>query len=237
MISNFKNPALALYFLSYVLYLFFFKIYDDKEISLLFKPMIVTSISFYYFFNNGIDGYKNKMHYVVFLLLFVADNLSLMLEDVFTKGALFVYSFIMIILFYFLLEDSRIFKKQNKLVVLRVILFMCVMFSILIKLISTYWLTKDFSVYYNVLFYTTMAIGILIMSAYNFFKKKTMSSKFLLITFVSLFGSDTLYVMYKYYSQHEIWLYASCLIEIPSYFFLVKYFMFRDQENSVVTIQ
>lgn len=118
MILNLKNPALALYFVSFVLYLFFFKIYDDKEFALLFKPMIVTSISFYYFF-----------------------------------------------------------------------------------------------------------------------KKRTKSSKFLLITFLSLFGSDAFFVMYKYYTYNELWLYLGCLVEIPCYFFLVKYFIFRDQENSVVAIR
>ena len=76
------------------MYLFFFKIYDDKEFALIFKPMIITSISFYYFFNSdGIEAYKSKLHYLVLLLLFIADNMSLMLEEIFNVWALVITSY------------------------------------------------------------------------------------------------------------------------------------------------
>lgn len=239
MIVKLRNPALLLYFLSYIMYLFFFKIYADKEIALIFKPMIVTSISFYYFFYNEkkVEDYKGKLHFVILLLLFIADNMALMLEEIFNFWALFIYLVVLILLFYILLVDSKLLeRKQKKLQYVKAGLFSVFAFSVVAKIISVYWLTKIFSSYYNILAYIVLAIGVLVLGFYNFLKNKTTSSKFLLITFLSLFGSDIFYVLYKYYTQNTLWLYLSCAVEIPCYYLLVRYFISRDNEKRL-TIQ
>ncbi|WP_146193462.1 hypothetical protein [Flavobacterium sediminis] len=160
-----------------------------------------------------------------------------MLEEIFNFWALFIYLVVLILLFYILLVDSKLLeRKQKKLQYVKAGLFSVFAFSVVAKIISVYWLTKIFSSYYNILAYIVLAIGVLVLGFYNFLKNKTTSSKFLLITFLSLFGSDIFYVLYKYYTQNTLWLYLSCAVEIPCYYLLVRYFISRDNEKRL-TIQ
>lgn len=76
-----KNPALILHFVSFSLYLYFFEILGDKEISLVFKPMVVASIFFYYLFSS--ENIKSVYHYIILGLIFFADNIELLEETVF----------------------------------------------------------------------------------------------------------------------------------------------------------
>ena len=70
--------ALYVYFISYFCFLFFYRINDNANLGLLFKPIIVPSIAFAYFFIT-----KSKKIYwnlTLFIIIFFADNLILLEE-------------------------------------------------------------------------------------------------------------------------------------------------------------
>ena len=70
-----SSAALYVYFIAYLCYLFFFRIYDDLDIALIFKPIIVPSIAFAYFFIT--KSPKTYLNLGLFLVIFLADNLIL----------------------------------------------------------------------------------------------------------------------------------------------------------------
>ena len=49
-IDSRASGALYIYFISYLCYLFFYRVYGDLDIALIFKPIIIPSIAFAYFF-------------------------------------------------------------------------------------------------------------------------------------------------------------------------------------------
>lgn len=228
---NLKSPALLLYFCSYLLYLFFFRLHIDKEMALVFKPMIVASIFFFYFFSNH-SKKKNVLHYLILALLFVADNVNLLMETVFYQMALGLYLIILFILLFLILNDSKLIKRGSKVDrYLTVGLVVGAIVFLVMKIVSIYIVKYKFHSYYFILNYIVVFLSVLLFSFYNYFKHKTLSSKYLMLTLLSLFLSDLFYVVNKYYIPHEIFVIIACILEIPSYYFLVHYLINRDEEK------
>lgn len=231
---NLKSPALLLYFFSYLLYLFFFRLYIDKEMALLFKPMIIASIFFFYFFSDHSQR-KDKLHFLILALLFVADNVNLLMETVFYQMALALYLVILFIFLFLILKDSKLIKKGSKVdrylgvgIVVSAVIF------VVLKIVSIYGVKHKFHSYYFILNYIVVFVSVLLFSFYNYFKHKTLSSKYLMLTLLTLFLSDLLYVVNKYYLPNDFFVAIACLVELPCYYFLVNYFINRDVENSVL---
>lgn len=231
-----KNPALFLYFIAYVLYLYFFKINIDKEVALIFKPMILASISFYYFFNSQ-QIKKNKLHFFIIGLLFVADNANLLQETVFYQLALFLYMVVLFLFLYLILLDSKLLHKKVLIEKRLGLVFGTLIFAaFVLKIISLYVVKHSFHSYYLIINYIIVFLSVLVFSLYNYFKFKTTSSKFLLLTMLSLLFADLTSVINVYYYKAPSLNYFSCIAEIPCYYFLVRYFLARDVEKNNVII-
>lgn len=228
-----KSPALVLYFFSYILYLFFFR-FEDKEIALVFKPMIIASIFFYYFFSNRAVK-KEKLHFLILGILFVADNVNLLMETIFYQMALSLYLVVLFIFLYQILKDSKLIKQNTKFGrYLGLIIFIGVLAFLILKIVALYVVKSKFHSYYFITNYIVVFLCVLIFSIYNYFKHKTASSKFLLLTLLSIFVSDLLFVTNTYYFSNKILVVLACVAELPCYFFLVKYFINRDVELNEV---
>lgn len=224
------NPSLILYFLSYILYLFFFKIVEDKEIMLLFKPIILVSISYYYITYSKVD--KNYLHFVILVFCFVSDNMNLLGEVYFHRISIVLYLMILFVFLYLIVKDSKLLKKGSAFEkYFGVGVFVVVLLFLVAKLTSTFLIKTKFHHYYLILNYIALFVSVLFLSFYNFFKRKTISSKFLVCTLLALFFSDLFAVINSYYFPFKPLVYLSCLAEIPSYYFLVKYFINRDKET------
>ena len=52
---------------------------------------------------------------------------------------------------------------------------------------------------------------------------------FLLLTILCLFFSDVFVALNKYYTKNDLFIYISCIIEIPVYYFLLKYLLYREK--------
>lgn len=226
-----KNPALYLYFFSYLLYQFFFRLKIDKELALLFKPMILASVFFYYFFSKETKK-KNWLHFFILGVLFIADNVNLLMETVFYQMALSLYLVVLFVFLYLILKDSKLIQKGSKFDrYLGVIVLIGTTVFLLMKVVSIYVVTTKFQSYYFITNYIVVFSTVLIFTFYNYFKHKTASSKYLLLTMLSLFFSDIFYVINKYYFSSDVFIITACVIELPCYYFLVNYFISRDIER------
>lgn len=226
-----KSPALILYLISYLLYQFFFRFKVDEEFALLFKPMILASVIFYYYFSNE-SKKKNGVHYLILAVLFIADNVNLLTETIFYQMALSLYLVVLFLFMYLILKDSKLIKNGSKpdrylgvSVVIGILAFL------ILKIVSIYVVKHKFHSYYFILNYIVVFSTVLIFSFYNYFKHKTVSSRFLLLTLLSLFLSDVFYVINQYYIPNKAFVAIACLIELPCYYFLVNYFINRDVEQ------
>ena len=227
---NLKSPSIILYFFSYILYLFFFRLVEDKEIALVFKPMIIASIFFYYFFSNKTVK-KEKLHFLILGILFIADNVNLLMETIFYQMALSLYLAVLFIFLYQILKDSKLIKENSKLGrYLGLTIFIGTLAFLILKVVSIYIVTNKFHSYYFITNYIVVFVCVLIFSIYNYFKHKTVSSKYLLLTLLTLFVSDLFFVTNAYYFPNKFLVALACLAELPCYYFLVNYFINRDTE-------
>lgn len=225
-----KSPALLLYFFAYVLYLFFFRLKVDEELALLFKPMIIASVFFYYIFSK-ITEKKSKTHFLILGILFIADNVNLLTETLFYQMALSLYLVVLFIFLYQIIKDSKLIKKNSKLdTYLGLSIIIGALIFLVLKFVSIYLVKHKFHSYYFIINYIVVFVCVLIFSLYNFFKHKTQSSRFLLLTLLSLFLSDVFYVINQYYFPNKFFIITACLLELPCYYLLVNYFIKRDIE-------
>jgi hypothetical protein len=218
-----------MYFLSYVLFLFFFRILEDKETMLLFKPVILASITFYYVSQSKIK--KNHLHFVVIGLCFISDNMNLFGETLLHMVSIAIYLVVLFILLYFIIKDSKLLKKGTKAEkYFGVAIFIAILLFLIAKLTSVFIVKTKIHHYYFIFNYVVVFLSVLFLSFYNFLKHKTESSKFLVLTLLALFFSDFFSVLNAYYFTFKPMVYLACAFEIPSYFFLIKYFIARDKE-------
>lgn len=224
------SPSLILHFLSYILYLFFFRIIEDKEMILFFKPIILTSITYYYVVESKVK--KSALHFYIIGLLFISDNINLFGENFFHELSIAMYLVILFFLLYLIVKDSKLLTKGTPYdKYFGVIITILVLLFILTKITSTFLFKTKFHNYYLFLNYVVVLLSVLILSFYNLFKRKTISSKFLVATLMCLFISDFFAVINTYYFQFKPLVYLSCLVELPVYYFLINYFVNRDLEK------
>lgn len=157
------------------------------------------------------------------------------METVFYQMALALYLVILFIFLFLILKDSKLIKKGSKVdrylgvgIVVSAVIF------VVLKIVSIYGVKHKFHSYYFILNYIVVFVSVLLFSFYNYFKHKTLSSKYLMLTLLTLFLSDLLYVVNKYYLPNDFFVAIACLVELPCYYFLVNYFINRDVENSVL---
>lgn len=226
-IDSRASAALYVYFISYICYLFFNRVYDDLDVALIFKPIIIPSIAFAYFFIT-----KSKKIYsnlTLFLVIFFADNLILLEERNIKVFSTYLYLIAIGILFSYVVTDSKIFKKNtffnnNFNYIIIVYLGLVVLYKIASMVFDF-----EFKEIFVVIGYVVMFLMVLILSVYNALRFKSIASRFLLLTILCLFFSDVLVALNKYYSKNDILIYIACLIEIPVYYFLLKYLLYREK--------
>lgn len=226
-IDNRASAALYVYFISYLCYLFFFRVYDDLDIALIFKPIIVPSIAFAYFFIT-----KAKRIYLnlgLFLVIFFADNLILLEDRNIKVFSTYLYLIAVGILFGYVVADSKLFKKNHFLQKNFNYFIIGYLSLIILYKIASMSLNIEFKEFFLVIGYIVMFLMVLLLSIYNALRFKSIASKFLLLTILCLFFSDVFAALNKYYAKNDILIYVACLIEIPVYYFLLKYLLYREK--------
>ena len=226
-IDSRASAALYVYFISYLLYLFFFRVDKNLDLALIFKPIIIPSIAFAYFFIT--KATKIYLNLFLFLVIFFADNLILLDGRDIKVFSTYLYLIAIGVMFSYVITDSKIFKRN---------LFLKNNFNYFIigylSLVIFYKIASltfdiEFKEIFVVIGYVVMFLMVLLLSIYNALRFKSIASRFLLIMILCLFFSDVLVALNKYYVKKEILIYIACIIEIPVYYFLLKYLLYREK--------
>lgn len=226
-IDNRASVALYVYFISYIGYLFFYRVYDDMDVALIFKPVIVPSIAFAYFFIS--KSLKIYLNLSLFLVIFFADNLILLEEQDLKVFSTYLYLIAIGILFNYVVADSQLFKKNQFLKNNFKYFIISYLVLVILYKIACMSFNFEFKEIFVVIGYVVMFLMVLILSIYNALRFKSIASRFLLLTILCLLFSDIFIVLNKYYFKNDIFIYISCIIEIPVYYFLLKYLLYREK--------
>ena len=226
-IDSRASVALYVYFISHICYLFFYRVYEDMDIAFIFKPIIVPSIAFAYFFIS--KSPKIYLNLSLFLVIFFADNLILLEVQELKVFSTYLYLIAIGILFNYAVTDSQLFRKNQFLKNnFKYFIISYLVLVILYKIVSMAFYF-EFKELFVVIGYIVMFLMVLILSVYNAIRFKSIASRFLLLTILCLFFSDIFIVLNKYYFKSDIFIYISCIIEIPVYYFLLEYLLYREK--------
>jgi hypothetical protein len=226
-IDSRASGSLYVYFISYICYLFFFRVYNDEDIALIFKPIIVPSIAFAYFF---ITKARNiYLNLILFLVIFFADNLILLEDRNIKVFSTYLYLIAIGILFGYIITDSKLFKRNQFLQNNFNYFIIAYLSLVILYKIASMSFGIEFKEVFLVIGYVVMFLMVLVLSVYNALRFKSIASRFLLLTILCLFFSDVLVAFNKYYLKNDVFIYIACLIEIPTYYFLLKYLLYREK--------
>lgn len=222
-----RVPLMA-YFFFYFIYLLFDKILELKDYAVLVKPIIIPIIAFLYISNK--NSKRNLLSIFLLLLIFISDNSSLLEIRSFYVYTMIMYMFSVFILLYYALLDIKLFKSNN--FVRKNVGY--VLLSIILTTLL-YWFcfynAKERPAEKFIIFeYLIVFLVLFFISTLNYIQQKTKQTKYLFLTILCLFLSQLCFSIHKYYNGHILFMYVICFIEIPVYYFLLKYLLRRDKE-------
>lgn len=220
-------PLIA-YFFFYFLYLLFDRILEMKDYAVLVKPIIVPIITFLYLTNK--NSKRTSLNITLLLLIFISDNSTLLEIRTFYVYATIIYMFSLLILLYYALLDMKFFVKNNFLKRnIGYVLFVIIGSTLLYWFVS-YSSKEKVAEKFIVFEYMIVFLLLFIVSIFNYIQQKTKKTKYLFLTILCLFLSELCFSIHKYYNGHLIFKYFICFVEIPIYYFLLKYLLKKDKE-------
>lgn len=220
-------PLIA-YFFFYFLYLLFDRILEMKDYAVLVKPIIIPIITFLYLTNK--NSKRTSLNITLLLLIFISDNSTLLEIRTFYVYATIIYMFSLLILLYYALLDMKFFVKNNFLKRnIGYVLFVIIGSTLLYWFVS-YSSKEKVAEKFIVFEYMIVFLLLFIVSIFNYIQQKTKKTKYLFLTILCLFLSELCFSIHKYYNGHLIFKYFICFVEIPIYYFLLKYLLKKDKE-------
>ncbi|ESU26456.1 hypothetical protein FLJC2902T_24230 [Flavobacterium limnosediminis JC2902] len=214
--------------LMYVLSVFF---EWDSSVALLFKPMILPAIYFYYWQESA---FRPTVLSSLALWLFYIGDMILLIENHNVQIPLMLLNLsAYLIVGYYVTKDLLKIKipELSNFLVLIVSLVTAFLVSLLYVALSLVFNAADpdfglLTVYGIVLLLLSLEIF-----AYYLLKNDT-SGFFILMTVISLVISDLFYVLYNYYGQFQVFININAICQVASFYFLVKYFLYKNHYNN-----
>ncbi len=220
-------PLIA-YFVFYFLYLLFDRILEMKDYAVLVKPIIIPLIAFLYITNK--NSKKSFLSLLLLIFIFISDN-SLLLEiRSFHIYATIIYFFCLMIFLYYSLSDVKYFKdnSRNK-SKLAYILIGIVFFSLVFLLLNYDFKSKSAEKFVAFEYMITFLV-VFVVSIVNYVRYKTKKAKYFFLTILCLFLSDLCFSIHHYYNGHVAFKFLIFIVEVPVYYFLLKYLLKRDKD-------
>lgn len=228
MMRDLEVIPLIFYFFFYFLYLLFDRILEMKDYAVLVKPIIIPIIAFLYLTNK--NSKRTSLNITLLLLIFISDNSTLLEIRTFYVYATIIYMFSLLILLYYALLDMKFFVKNNFLKRnIGYVLFVIIGSTLLYWFVS-YSSKEKVAEKFIVFEYMIVFLLLFIVSIFNYIQQKTKKTKYLFLTILCLFLSELCFSIHKYYNGHLIFKYFICFVEIPIYYFLLKYLLKKDKE-------
>lgn len=220
-------PLIA-YFFFYFLYLLFDRVLEMKDYALLVKPIIIPIIAFLYLTNK--NSKRTVLNILLLVLIFISDNSTLLEIRSFYVYATILYMLSVYILFYYGLTDIKYFYK-NALYRKKLGIVLLTIFGIvLLYWFFTYKPIEKAAEKFIVFQYLIVFLLLFLLSLFNFIQQKSKKTKYLFLTMLCIFLSELCFSIHRYYNGHIVFKYLICLVEVPVYYFLLKYLLKRDKE-------
>lgn len=214
-------PLIA-YFIAYFLYLFCDKILEQRDYVALVKPLIIPIIIFLYVTNK--KSKRSLLSIFLLVLIFISDNSVLLEMRFFHIYATLIYLFCLFILLYYALLDFKYTVNKN---ILAITLIGLLMFSLFYLVINYNFKEKGAEKFVAFEYMITFLV-LMFLCTFNFIQQKTKKTKYLFLTIFSLFLSDLCFSIHHYYNGHIAFKFLIFIIEIPVYYFLLKYLLKKD---------
>lgn len=225
-----KKAALVLYLIA-VFVAIIATIMGNDVLLLISKPVVIPAIFFYY-----LSIKKQKISWLfalVLLLNFIGDSMVLLEFENQTELIMIPYLLSYIILLKFAIEDVRIMKFNSMALCLSLFVFSFLMY-IMIALIQLF---KDTNpdlvipvILYGIILATYGSITV-----YCYYMKNNSVTFFMIMVALLSIVSDVFYIMFSLIFHFKGFNYFEFAVQLVSYFFIVKYFVLRD--NNPLTIK
>lgn len=221
-------PLIA-YFVFYFLYLFFDKILEQKDYAILVKPIIIPIIVFLYLTNK--KSKRTIVNLFLLMLIFISDNSTLLEIRSFHIYATIIYIIVLFILLNYALLDMKyvavIQNNKNKLSSILCSVFIITFFYSVFNLNPNSKTAEKFIVFEHII----VCLLLFKVSFINYLKLKSNKTKYLFLSILCLLLSEFCFSMQRYYNAHIVFKYIFCIVEIPVYYFLLKYLLLKDKES------
>jgi hypothetical protein len=219
-----STPSLILFFVA-SFFAIVFKMLGYGSLVLYAKSIIIPSLFIYYLVSNNYKVTLTKA--LIFLLCFMRDVFIVLNSKESAMGSFFCILFVYLILLVLSLKDFRDLKfnyNDSASILILVLLLGAICYSVLsLKLVG---LDLSFSLY--VIFGIVLCfLSIVILS--NYIKNESYVFVNAMMMCVCFIITDIFFVIYNFYFNLYIFSLISIITQVLSYFFMVKYFIAKDQ--------
>lgn len=216
-------PALILYVSSSIFYLLSI-IFKYSDLILLFKPMIASSMLFYYL--QECKGKVNFWYTLVLVLLFISGILN-----TFEDELVLIYIIIVNFFIYGILLTNTIlslFKLKIKIVDKINVSYVIItsFFLATLAYVSIFVVFNPKSdIYYFIILYSLVLLFLGIFNTIKFIANYSKANVHLMISTFCFIICDLFYALYYYYYDFIFFRYISILCNVINFYFLVNYFL------------
>ncbi|WP_310555441.1 hypothetical protein [Flavobacterium sp.] len=224
-----SSPAISLYFVASFLYLLSI-FFESENMALFFKPMIASSMLFYYW--QEARAKTNVWFSVVIILLLITGILNIF-EDEFV---LFYIILINMLAYTMLLSFSvrSLLEIKFNLIDRISIVFIFIMtlfISSLIYVAVFLVFGSSFELYILVIIYAVILGLLAIVNTVKYLMLNNKGNFYSILTTFCFIVCDLFYILYYYYYDFIFFRYTSILSNVISLYFLVKYFLFYKKKH------
>lgn len=220
-----NNAALYVYIFAGIMFLLSI-IFENEEIALVFKPVILPAIFFYYY--KEVKGDINNLFVASLFLFFVGDMLYLISLDDFFEIGLMVFLLPYLVVLIFNIRDLLIIlkKKDNKKKDITFLFVFVILLGVLFQVLNNIDIhTKTEFVFYLLFGLELVLMGVIASMCY--YNSNNRANILMLITVGLFIMSDLFFIMNKNIYSLMIFQVLNGISQTLSYYFYVKYYTER----------
>lgn len=224
MILRTKHVALRLYIFCSTLAVLA-TIIDNDLMMLLVKPAVVPAILYYYLTCKTTK--VNWLFISVLMLNFIGDTIVLLEIKEQTLIIMVPYFISYLILFYFSIQDVRKMKFVKSGILVTTLIF-CFLMYVLFELIQMFIDTNP-ELIIPVIVYGIVLAAFGCVAIYSYYSKVVAFTFYLLMFVITSIVSDVFYMLFHFLFQIPLLNYIEFMLQLVSYYFVVKYFISREK--------
>lgn len=206
--------------------------FEFELLILISRPIVVPAILFYYLSIK--EGKANPLFVSVLLLNFIGETIILLEIENSTLIIMVPYFLSYLLMIKFAIADVLKIRFNRKGLIIGIVVFGFLMY-LLYVLVQLFMDTSE-ELVIPVIVYGIMLSVYLCMATYCYYSNSSMTMLFLLLTALAGSLSDIFYVLFTLIFHFPGFYYFEFAIQLVSYFFMVKYFVLRENRQSVLVV-